>query len=64
MLPNPQIPAHLVTFAEEILNGKIHFLCSEMSFFFFLRKRAQKNHSNDTRGDITPSAKPSKILPY
>ena len=66
MLPNPQIPADLVTFAEEILYGKIHFLCSEMRFFFvfFLRKRAQKNHSNDTRGDITPSAKSSKILPY
>ena len=63
MLPNPQIPADMVTFAEEILYGKIHFLCSEMRFFF-LRKRAQKNHSNDTRGDITPSAKPSKILPY
>ena len=25
----PQIPADLVTFAEEILNGKLHFLCSD-----------------------------------
>ena len=25
---NPQFPAYLVTFTEEILNGKLHFLCS------------------------------------
>ena len=25
MQPNPQIPADLVTFTEEILNGKLHF---------------------------------------
>ena len=24
MLPNPQFPADLVTFTEEILNGKLH----------------------------------------
>ena len=24
----PQFPGDLVTFTEEILNGKIHFLCS------------------------------------
>ena len=40
MLPNPQIPADLVTFAEEILYGKIHFLCSEMRFFFFFEKKS------------------------
>ena len=27
MRPNPQVPADLVTFTEEICNGK-HFLCS------------------------------------
>ena len=37
MLPNPQFPADLVTFTEEILNGKLHFLCSEM-------KRCKKWH--------------------
>ena len=33
MWPNPrdQIPGDLVTFTEEIFNGKLHFLCSEMS---------------------------------
>ena len=25
---NPQFPADLITFTEEILNGKLHFLCS------------------------------------
>ena len=24
---DPQLPADLVTFSEEILNGKLHFLC-------------------------------------
>ena len=28
MRPNPQFPADLVTFTGEILNGKLHFLCS------------------------------------
>ena len=28
MLPNPQFDADLVTFTEEILNGKVHFMCS------------------------------------
>ena len=28
MCPNPQFPSNLVTFTEEILNGKLHFLCS------------------------------------
>ena len=28
MWPNPQETANLVTFTEEILNGKFHFLCS------------------------------------
>ena len=29
MWPNPQFPGDLVTFTEEILNGKLNFLCSE-----------------------------------
>ena len=29
MWPNPQETADLVTFTEEILNRKLHFLCSE-----------------------------------
>ena len=28
MWRNPQFPEDLVTFNEEILNGKLHFLCS------------------------------------
>ena len=31
MWPNPQFPADLVTITEEILNGKLHFLCSDIS---------------------------------
>ena len=29
MWPNPEDGADLVTFTEEILNGKLHFLCNE-----------------------------------
>ena len=29
MWPNPQESADLVTFTEVILNGKLHFLCSD-----------------------------------
>ena len=29
MLPNPQGNVDFVTFTEEILNGKFHFLCSD-----------------------------------
>ena len=32
MWPDPQSPVDLVTFTEEILNGKLHFLCSETLF--------------------------------
>ena len=28
MWPNPSFPADLVAFTEEILNGKLHFLCN------------------------------------
>ena len=31
MWPNPQFPADLVTSTEEIINGKLHILCSEKS---------------------------------
>ena len=34
MWPNLQETANLVTFTEEILNGKLHFLCSEINGFW------------------------------
>ena len=30
MWPNPQFPAYLVILTEEILNGKLHFWCSDV----------------------------------
>ena len=35
MWPNPQETADLVTFTEEILNGKLHFLCSVLGTLLF-----------------------------
>ena len=32
MWPNPQFPTDLVTSTKQILNGKLHFLCSEYIF--------------------------------
>ena len=34
MSPNPQETADLVKFTEEILNGKLHFLCSAHEKYF------------------------------
>ena len=34
MWPNPQFPADLLTFTKEILNGKLHFLCSDAAFVY------------------------------
>ena len=44
---NPQETADLVTFAEEILNGKLRFLCSESSIFLQRNRihRFIENHS-------------------
>ena len=36
---NPQIPADLVTFTEEILNGKLHCLCNKDSLLNFKQTR-------------------------
>ena len=35
MWSNPQFPMDLTTFTEEILNGKLHFLCSERISFTY-----------------------------
>ena len=41
MWPNPQFPANLVTFTEEILNGKFHFLCSASRLTFSFKNFVQ-----------------------
>ena len=37
MRPNPQKTADLLTFTEEILNGKFHVLCNVSSTIFLLK---------------------------
>ena len=43
MWPNPHFPADLVTFTEEILDGKLHFLCSDLGL------KSLENFSNFSR---------------
>ena len=45
MSPNPQFPADLVTLTEEILNEKLHFLCSV--------REQYSNHSKIIMKEIT-----------
>ena len=42
MWPNPQFPADLVTITEEILKGKLHFLCSVMVMIWWVSARLLK----------------------
>ena len=39
MWPNPQISADLVTFTEETLNRKLHFLCNGILLFLYVSKQ-------------------------
>ena len=45
MWPNPQFPADLITFTEEVLNGKLHFLCS-VSLWCFVKIMITKRSSH------------------
>ena len=42
MWPNPQFPANLVTFTEEIFNEKLYFLCSEFNYQTKLNRDVSK----------------------
>ena len=44
MWTNPEFPADLVTFTEETLNGKLHFLCS-------VRKLEKEKKNSKLGGD-------------
>ena len=46
MLPNAQFPADLVTFTEEILNGKLNFLCSVAEIN--INQKYQMRHNTNT----------------
>ena len=52
MWPNLQFPADLVTYIEEILNGKLHFLCSEISCNHTSRLGdSEKKHENKIKNN-------------
>ena len=46
MWPNPEFSADLATFTEEILNGKPHFLCTELIWNGFVTKKLSVSKSN------------------
>ena len=48
MSPNPQEPADLVTFTEEILNAKLHFLCSVLNLFYQTEPNHFRAHEKKT----------------
>ena len=60
MWPNPQFPVDLVTFTEEILNGKFNFLGSELlsravNFYRELLNLAELGQSNDPYKSLPPA---------
>ena len=66
MWPNPQFPADLFIFTEEILNGKLHFLCGVRYMilmhknrisFFLINHLLSHNHNelgNHSHWDLSP----------
>ena len=44
-MTNPQETADLVTFTEEILNGKLHFLCSVVNTLFYYDCKSNQTFS-------------------
>ena len=49
MWPNPHFPADMFTFTEEILNGKLHFLCSDI---VVLESFENKDHSHSKNDNL------------
>ena len=45
MRPNPQETADLLTFTEEILNGKLHFLCCVFFSIFMISVKPFNNEN-------------------
>ena len=53
MWPNSQFPADFVTFTEEILHGKRHFLCSIiMAEHWYEMQRCFQNPVKDLRWNV------------
>ena len=57
MWPNPQKTADLVTFTVEILNGKLHFLCSDHSRSVFILLKVTERHGEKRPEGRTELAK-------
>ena len=55
MWPNTHFPADLVMFAEEILNGKLHFLCNINVYLGTTMVSARRYFGTSTTPAITSS---------
>ena len=55
MWPNPQETANLVTFTKEILNEKLHFLCSVWSLIILVSQEESLFFSYEERDFLESS---------
>ena len=56
MWPNPQFLVDMATFTGQILNGKLHFLCSDYSYL------DKTKSSNSTRGTPVTTRELKKVI--
>ena len=62
IVANMQFPADLVTFTEEILNGKLHFLyLVTLDYSFTVEKKKTENSFNFSTTILSPSNKYTAI---
>ena len=64
MWPNPQEPADLVTFTEEIFNGKLNFCAVVIFSFKWKRAKTIRNNMSKTGGVVTSSSKVPHLWHY
>ena len=59
---NPQFSADLVTFTEEIFNGKLHFLCSESACYSYVSAKHYLGTKRKLKVPKTIRRRPEHLL--
>ena len=65
MWPNPQFPEDLVTFTEEIPNGKLHFSCSVLKGWsrkWSIRYNTKPSSKTSSKTETSSTSKTSLVL--